>query len=379
MERPIHEPGSNAMALGFGIVGCGMISHFHARAIGDCRGAKLVAGFDTHLPAAEKLSEAFGCAAYDDLDAMLADPAVDVVTIATPSGAHMEPAVAAARAGKHVIVEKPLEVNLRRCDRIIAECEKAGVVLSTIFPSRFHHSSQEIKRAIDKGRFGQMIAGDAFVKWYRSQEYYDSGAWRGTWKLDGGGALMNQAIHSVDLICWLMGPVREIRARMGMLAHERIEVEDIVMATIEYESGAMGVIEASTAMYPGYLKRIEVHGSTGSVLMEEEDLKAWDFAKVQRRDEQIIADMKKQRSGGGGAADPAAIGHHGHTSQFKDVIKAIQKGTKPLVDGPEGRRSVEVILGIYKAAETGRAVPLPLKSDPKLKSHKLGVAGAMAE
>ncbi|MFW6124636.1 MAG: Gfo/Idh/MocA family protein, partial [Pirellulales bacterium] len=141
------------MPLGFGIIGCGMISHFHARAIGDCRGARLVAGFDTRRPAAEKLAEAFGCTAYDDLGAMLADPAVDVVTVATPSGAHMEPALAAARAGKHVIVEKPLEVNLRRCDRIINECEKAGVVLSTIFPSRFHDSCRELKRAIDKGRF----------------------------------------------------------------------------------------------------------------------------------------------------------------------------------------------------------------------------------
>jgi len=361
------------MALGFGIVGCGMISHFHARAIGDCRGAKLVAGFDTHLPAAEKLADAFGCTAYNDLDAMLADPAVDVVTIATPSGAHMEPAVAAARAGKHVIVEKPLEVNLRRCDRIIDACEKAGVVLSTIFPSRFHSSSQELKRAIDKGRFGQMIAGDAFIKWYRTQEYYDSGAWRGTWQLDGGGALMNQAIHSVDLIYWLMGPVREIRARMGMLAHERIEVEDIVMATVEYESGAMGVIEASTAMYPGYLKQIEVHGSTGSVLMQEEDIKAWDFAKKDRRDQAIHDQMKQQRSGGGGAGDPAAIGHHGHTKQFEDVIKAIKKGTTPMIDGHEGRRSVEIILGVYKAAETGKAVTLPLKSDPVLKARKEGV------
>jgi len=363
------------MATGFGIIGCGMIADFHARAIADIRGAKLAACFDRVPAAADRLAESTGCKACHDLKEMLADPAVDVVTIGTPSGAHMEPAVAAARAGKHVIVEKPLEITLRRCDRIIDECRKAGVVLSSIFPSRFHEPSIEMKRAVDGGRFGRLTVGDAIVKWYRTQQYYDSGAWRGTWKLDGGGALMNQAIHSVDLLCWLMGPVREIRARTALLAHKRIDVEDVALATLEFENGALGIIEASTAIYPGYLKRIEIHGTAGSAVMEEEDLVKWDFAKKNRRDATIHKKMSQQKSGGGGAADPAAIGHHGHTRQFQDVLKAIKKGTSPSIDGPEGRRSVEVILGIYKAAETGRAVQLPLKSDPVLKSRKTGVGG----
>lgn len=361
------------MAIGFGVIGCGMIADFHARAIADVRGARLIAGYDRVPAAADRLATSTGCRAYHDLDAMLADPAIDVVTIGSPSGAHMEPAVAAARAGKHVIVEKPLEITLRRCDKIIAECEKAGVVLATIFPSRFHDSSREMKRAVDGGRFGRLTVGDAIVKWYRTQEYYDSGAWRGTWSLDGGGALMNQAIHSVDLLTWLMGPVVEIRAQMGLLAHKWIEVEDVVMATLRFENGAMGILEASTAIYPGYLKRIEIHGSTGSAVLEEEDLIKWDFAKKNRRDATILEKMSQQKSGGGGAADPSAIGHHGHTRQFQDVLKAIKKGTSPLVDGPEGRRSVEIILGVYKAAETGRAVQLPLKSDPVLKARKTGV------
>ena len=363
------------MATGFGIIGCGMIANFHARAIADCRGAKLVACFDMVPAAADRLAQQTGCKAYHDLDAMLADPEVDVVTIGTPSGAHMEPAVAAARAGKHIIVEKPLEITLKRCDKIIAECEKAGVTVSTIFPSRFHDSSQEMRRAIDAGRFGRLTVGDAFVKWFRTQEYYDSGAWRGSWELDGGGALMNQAIHSVDLLIWLMGPVAEIRAQTALLAHERIAVEDVAMATLKFESGALGIIEASTAIYPGYLKRIEIHGSAGSAVMEEEDLVKWDFAKTIKRDESILQKMAEKKSGGGGAADPAAIGHHGHARQFQDVLKAIKKGTQPSVDGPEGRRSVEVILGIYKAAETGRTVTLPLKSDPVLKARKTGVGG----
>ena len=363
------------MATGFGIIGCGMISDFHARAIDDVRGAKLVACYDTIPAAADRLAESTGCKAYSDLKKMLAEEAVEVVTIGTPSGAHMEPAIAAARAGKHVIVEKPLEITLRRCDRIIDECRKAGVVLSAVFPSRYHDSSMEMKRAIDQGRFGRLTVGDAYVKWYRTQAYYDSGAWRGTWELDGGGALMNQAIHSVDLLVWLMGPVAEIRAQFGLLDHQRIAVEDTAVATLRFANGALGVIEASTAIYPGLLKRIEIHGSEGSAMMEEEDIVKWEFAKKKVKDEAIKAKMARQISGGGGAADPAAIGHHGHARQFQEVLKAINKGTNPSIDGPEGRRSVEVILGIYKAAETGRAVRLPLKSDPVLKARRLGVGG----
>ena len=357
------------MAIGFGIIGCGMIANFHAKAIADIRGAKLVSCFDMVPAAADRLAAATGCEAYHDLDAMLKNPELDVVTIGTPSGAHLEPAVAAARAGKHVIVEKPLEVTLKRCDKIIAACDDAGVVLSTIFPSRFHESSRLMKRAIDRGRFGQLTIGDAYVKWFRTQEYYDSGAWRGTWKLDGGGALMNQAIHSVDLLCWLMGPVKAISAHTATLAHKRIEVEDVAMATLEYANGALGVIEATTAAYPGALKRIDVHGSAGSASLEEEDLVAWDFAKPTRTDQDMLKRMQGKTKTGGGAADPTAIGHHGHTMQFKDVLAAIKKGSKPLIDGPEGRRSVEVILAIYKAAESGRVVQLPLRSDPTLKAR----------
>jgi predicted dehydrogenase len=227
-----------------------------------------------------------------------------------------------------------------------------------------------LKRAVDQGRFGRLTLGDAVVKWYRSQAYYDSGAWRGTWELDGGGALMNQAIHSVDLLTWLMGPVVEVRARTGLLAHTRIAVEDVAVATVEFANGALGIIEASTAAYPGYLKRIEIYGNEGSAVMEEEDIVKWDFAKATRGDAAIRRQMADRKSTGGGAADPAAIGHHGHRRQFQNVLEAIKRKTTPLIDGPEGRRSVEIILAIYKAAETGRAVTLPLAADPILKARK---------
>lgn len=353
------------MAIGFGIVGTGMISDFHARAIGDVRGARLVACYNRSLGKAKKFAKAHDCVAVDSLRALVDHEDVDAVAIATPSGAHLEPGLAAAKAGKHVIVEKPLEITLKRCDRLINECDKRGVKLATIFPSRFHESSKLMRKAVDENRFGRLTLGDAYVKWHRTQQYYDSGAWRGTWDLDGGGALMNQAIHTVDLLAWLMGPVAEIQAQTATLAHKRIEVEDVAVATLKFVNGALGVIEATTAAYPGYLKRIEIHGAEGSAVLEEEDIKKWDFARRARGDAAIEKKMASSKSTGGGAADPAAIGHHGHAAQVKDFVNAIKNDVDPAIDGREGRRSVEIILGIYKSAMSGKRISLPLKSDPK--------------
>lgn len=352
--------------FGFGIVGCGMIANFHARAIADLPNARLIGGYSRRAEQAEKFAAEHGCRAFTNLEAMLADPEIQVVTICTPSGAHLDPAVAAARAGKHVICEKPLEITLARCDEMIAACAKAGVTLATIFPSRFHRSAKLLKAAIDERRFGRMTLAEAYVKWFRTQAYYDSGAWRGTWELDGGGALMNQAIHSVDLLTWLAGPVREVRAQMACLAHERIAVEDTAVATLQFESGALGVIEASTAVFPGYLKRIELHGSAGSAAMEEEDIVAWDFAEPTPADQAIQQQLSEKISTAGGASDPKAIGHHGHAALFANVLAAIE-GREPLLcDGSEGRRSVEIILAIYAAAQTGQSISLPLAQDPIL-------------
>jgi predicted dehydrogenase len=223
-----------------------------------------------------------------------------------------------------------------------------------------------MKQAVESGRFGRLTLGDAYVKWYRTQQYYDSGAWRGTWALDGGGALMNQAIHTVDLLAWLMGPVVEVQAHTATLAHERIEVEDTAVATLRFANGALGIIEATTAAFPGYLKRIELHGSAGSAVLEEEDIKHWDFAQKSRSDAAVLRQMAVSKSTGGGAADPAAIGHHGHAMLLQDFVDAIRKDRAPAIDGREGRKSVEIILAIYKAAQSGKKVTLPLASDPKL-------------
>lgn len=341
----------------FGIIGCGMISRFHARAIRSL-GAELVACYDQFPAASEKLAEEFGCKAYQDFNAFLADPEIQIVTVGTPSGAHLEPAVAAAKAGKHVIVEKPLEVTTERCDEIIDACERAGVTLSTVFPSRFHQSSQQLKKAIESGRFGKLTLGDAIVKWYRTQQYYDSGVWRGTWKLDGGGALMNQAIHSVDLLVWLMGDVVEVSALTGLVAHENIEVEDVAVASLRFKNGALGLLEATTAAYPGYLKRIETSGSKGTAVIEEEDIIKWDFEESREEDAAIRESMANRLSGGGGASDPKAINFEAHARQFADVLAAIEEGRKPAIDGYEGRKSVEVICAVYESARKGAVVKL---------------------
>ena len=342
---------------GWAIVGCGMIAKFHARAIAELKGSKLVACQSRSLEKATEFAGVFGGTAYDDLSKMLANPAVDIVTICTPSGGHLEPGVAAARAGKHVLVEKPLEVTMARCDRLISACSSAGVQLGTIFPSRFHKSAQLLKQAVEQNRFGTVSLAAAYVKWFRTQAYYDSGKWRGTWNLDGGGALMNQAIHSVDLLLWLMGPVRSVSAMTALRAHERIEVEDAATAILEFESGALGTIEATTAAYPGTLKRIEIAGSVGSATLQEEAITQWSFEKPNKSDLKIVEQMSSNATGGG-ASDPAAIGHQAHRDLFANFLQGIKKGLPCSIDGLEGRKSVELIAAIYKSAKTGKRVQL---------------------
>lgn len=353
------------MATGFGIVGTGMISHFHAQAIAAIRGARVVACFDTVAERANSFSREYGCTAYTDMKEMLADKDVDIVNVCTPSGAHRDLAVAAANAGKHVVVEKPLEITLKRCDAIINACKRNNVRLCAIFPSRFSSVNLELKAAVESGRFGRLTLGDTYVKWWRTQEYYDSGGWRGTWEMDGGGAYMNQAIHQVDLLYWLMGDVVEVNGMTDTLAHERIEVEDVGVATLRFASGAIGVIEATTSAWPGLLKKTEIHGTEGTVIVEQDDVVRWEFLKKDRRDASIRRKFAAGSSNTGGAADPKAISYIGHRDQLKDFVEAINEDRPARVDGVDGRKSVEIILAIYKAAWTGRTVKLPLKSDPR--------------
>jgi len=243
---------------GFGIICFGMISDFHSPSNSDLEHGQLVAVSSRNADNAKRLTDKYNIEGYADYTEMLKRDDLDIVCVCTPSGAHLEPAVAAAEAGKHVIVEKPLEITLQRCDEIIQACDEAGVRLCAIFNSRFTEGAQLIKSTIDSGRFGKLTLGDAYIKWYRSQEYYDSGGWRGTWTLAGGGALMNQSIHSIDLLQYFMAPVKSVQAFTDTLAHERIDVEDVAVAALRFDIGAFGVIEGTTAAYPGLFEKTEI-------------------------------------------------------------------------------------------------------------------------
>ena len=347
--------------LGYGIVGTGMIAKVHAKAIAEIEGCRVAAFFNPKPGRADALAKEYGAAAYDSMDAFLADAGVDIVSIATPSGNHLEGALAAIAAGKHVMVEKPLEITVERCDRIIAAAKEKGVLLGGIFHSRYHEVPRLIKRAVDAGRFGKISIADAQVKWYRTQEYYDGGAWRGTWALDGGGALMNQSIHAIDLLQWFMGPVTEVMGLIATVGHERIEVEDTAVATLRFANGGLGVIEGTTAAYPGFLKRIEICGARGSAVLEEESLKEWRFADEMPEDKAVRQNYMNATSSGGGAADPGAIGYHGHKMEFADFADAAREKRSFLLDGTEARKAVEIIQAVYESARANRPMPLPLE------------------
>lgn len=340
----------------FGIIGAGMIAKFHAKAIEAMADGELHSVFGRRTEAVESLARELGCMAYDDLDAFLADPELEIVTIATPSGAHLEPALAAAKAGKHVICEKPLEITPERIDLMISACEEAGVTLAGIFNRRFHPAMEALKNAVESGRFGRLTLCDAYVKWYRTQAYYDSGAWRGTWTLDGGGALMNQSIHLIDQLLYLAGDVAAVSATMACLAHENIEVEDTAVAVLEFKNGARGVIEGSTACWSstGHPAEVHISGSHGSAFLADEAFRCWDFAEERPEDAGIRETlMQGSVAKGLGANDPKAINFTGHQRNFEDVVRAIKEGRPPKIDGVEARRAVALICAIYESAKNG--------------------------
>lgn len=342
--------------LRFGIIGAGMIAEFHARAIAAMADAELVAVQARRGEAAEAFAQRHGCTAFGDLDAFLRHDPLDIVTICTPSGAHLEPTLAAAAAGKHVICEKPLEVTAARVDEMIAACQQAGVILAGIFPRRFNRSTELLKAAVDEGRFGTIVMADAYVKWWRTQDYYDSGAWRGSWALDGGGALMNQSIHTIDLLLHVMGDVRHVRAQTRLAAHDNIEVEDVAVAMLEFENGAFGVIQGATACWSkeGHAAEIQICGSAGSVFMADDKFRVWEFRDGRAEDADVVAAHGLAAEvAGAGAADPGAIDFTWHQRNFEDAVAALRGGSRPRVDGAEGRRAVALIRAIYDSAERG--------------------------
>ncbi len=337
----------------FGIIGAGMIGYFHAKAITAMTGGTLHSVFDLRQEAADKLASEYGGTAYSSIEDFLADEELEIVTVGTPSGAHLDPTLAALEAGKHAIVEKPLEVTLERIDQLMAASKKSGTTLAAVLNRRFHPGMDAFKKAADEGRFGTLASASAYIKWYRDQAYYDSAGWRGTWALDGGGALMNQSIHTVDALLYLAGPVKSVQANTALLAHERIEVEDHCVALIEFQNGARGVIEASTCTWSkdGHPARVQLSGTEGSVFLADEAFEIWDFQNEQPQDAEIQATLMKGQEAGLGANDPTAINSYQHQRNFEEVVNAIQEGREPSTSATEARKSVELITAIYKSAQ----------------------------
>ena len=352
-----------AEKLRFGIIGCGVIGPTHAEAINSLPDAQLVAVADAVAEKAQKLAERYGARAYIDIGEMLARESLDVVTICTPSGMHGEHAIQVMRSGRHVIVEKPMEISRAAMDEMLRVQQETGVKLAVISQHRFDAAAQEVHVLMQENAFGRLVLGNALIPWWRSQGYYDSGAWRGTWQLDGGGVLMNQSIHSIDLLQWLMGPVRSVYAYTDTLAH-RMETEDVAVAVLRFANGAPGTIAATTGAYPGVTTRIEIFGDQGSAIIENDELS---YLHLARNDREAVSDYgtntasKKQgaeKQESSAAQNPAALSIRGHALQIADMIRAIRENGTPLVDGYAGRRAVEMILAIYESAHTHKEVML---------------------
>jgi UDP-N-acetyl-2-amino-2-deoxyglucuronate dehydrogenase len=339
--------------INIGLIGAGNISDTHARAAAAIPGVAIGAVYAPTLEHAQRLAAQHGAVACETLDGLLSHRPLDMVAIGSPSGLHAEQGIAAARRGLHVLVEKPIDVTTARTDALIAEAARAGVMLGVIFQDRLKPDVQRLKALVDAGRLGSPILATATVKWYRSPAYYTGSRWRGTRALDGGGALMNQGIHTVDLLVWLFGPVRRVFAKVAAQLHQ-IEVEDTAVAVLEFENGALGTLEAATSAFPGYSRRVELTGSNGTLILDGDTLTAVDLHDTS-------ADEAAATSGPAAtvsAASPIVADASAHQRVFEDFLRAIAQHTTPACDGRSGRESVAVIEAVYASARTDRPVAL---------------------
>ncbi len=331
-----------------------MVADFHAQAIAQVSGAKLVGVASRNAEKTRAFAVKHGVAlACGSVDELVARPEIDVVCVTTPASVHRETALAAIRAGKHLVIEKPLEITVERTDEILRAADAAGVKIAAIFQGRFGEGAQTVKAAVEAGRFGRMVMASVAVKWHRTAQYY-SGT-RGTWSIDGGGASMAQAIHGIDLLQWLAGMPSEVFAWTTRRVHTGIEAEDTACAAVKFADGALGTIEASTALWPGWQRRIELCGEHGSVALEDDHIARWEFREARPEDAAIRA-AKDAAALGSGASAPNAISFVGHQRQVQDLVEAIRDGRRPAVDGHEGRKAVAIVRAMYESAERGVAV-----------------------
>ncbi len=354
----------------FGIVGCGVIAPTHAGAIQQIEGARVVAAADIDHERAAEFARKFDIeAAYNSVEDLLKGCNCDAVCVCTPSGLHAEVALKAMLAGKHVVIEKPMDVSTEACDLLIKTAKETGCKLTVISQHRFDLGTRVAKQAIDSGKLGRIVLADASVRWYRTQEYYDSGDWRGTWALDGGGALMNQGVHTVDLLQWLAGDVQSLTAHTSTATHERIETEDIAIALLKFTNGALGSITATTSAYPGFPVRIDVYGTEGSLVLEGDRLREMRLKSGEVYEgERAAAHALSVAQGGtksveeeavhaaGAAADPGALWGDSHRDQIIDFIDAVTNDHAPQIDGTAARKPVAIIKAVYRSAKTGTSV-----------------------
>ncbi|HEV8039484.1 MAG TPA: Gfo/Idh/MocA family oxidoreductase [Bryobacteraceae bacterium] len=338
------------MTTYIGLIGGGNITETHARAARAIAGVQIAAIYGTNAEKVARLCRQHGGKPYSDLDQFLAHSPMDLVAIGSPSGLHAAQGIAAAQRGLHVLTEKPIDIAIERADALIAAAGKAGVKLGVFFQDRSQPDILRVKQAVDSGLLGLPILADARVKWYRPPDYYRNSRWRGTRALDGGGALINQAVHTVDLMLWLFGDVVGVQAKCKALLHA-IEAEDTLVAILEFANGALGVLEATTSAYPGYPRQLELTGSEGTLRIEQDRLLA---ADLRNPPADLLSGGKADQNAS--ASSPVVSDVGGHRAVLEDFLQSIQNNTTPRCDGREGRRSLALVEALYAACRTGERV-----------------------
>ncbi len=345
---------------GFGLLGAGLIAPFHAKALRDCTGGRLVAVCDVNAERAGALAKEYSARVYDRLDRMLADPEVQVVNILTPNHLHHDAVLACAAAGRHVLTEKPPAMSLRETDAMIAACREAGVKLGCLVQCRVRGAVQAMKKAVDTERFHRLLQADTFMKWYRAPDYYHSDPWRSS-RRSGAGVTVQHAFHYIDLLQYLAGPVSRVEARMTNVAHPDVELEDTLLAILEYANGARGVVQASTGFWPGAPVRLELYGAAGTAIMSGEAMDTWAFRDEQPDDEAVrsIGDTAQVTGAGG----PADLGHADHQVVIQDMVDAIREDREVVIPVASVRHTVEIALALYQSAARNAPVDLPVSDD----------------
>ena len=337
--------------IGFGIIGTGAIAGIHATCIRQIQNAELIAMASSSESRAKEATERFNVPVYSDYNLLIQNSNIDIICICTRSGSHLEPTLAAARAGKHVLCEKPLEVTVERAQEMIIACKKEGVKLGCIFQNRFSPDFMELKNAIDEGWLGKLLMAKASINWYRNASYYAESNWRGTIDGDGGAALINQGIHTIDLLLNIMGEVKSVYGKVKTMVH-KIEGEDTANVIIDFKNGAFGNITAGTSLYPGYPERLEIYGEKGSVILEAGKIINWNILDHER----IVPEETGKKNSG--SSDPMAITHDLHRVQYVNMIEAVINNKEPLVNGEEGLKSIKLIRGIYNSAAQKKEIDL---------------------